>query len=146
LQAGGRAWASRQDVTESTQLIDRWKVFTSKSSSEHAGQSDKEGRRKVLSLTGVLPPESVVTETYVLLGDFDSETEARNCLSYVTTKLFRFLIILRSSAQDIARSAYKFIPDQDFSKTWTDLDLYEKYGLSEQEIEFIDSLVRPMEI
>lgn len=146
LQSGGRGWAPRTDITESTHLIDRWKVFTSKSSSEHAGQSDKEGRRKVLSLTGVLPPASVVTETYVILGDFDTEEEARNCLSYVTTKFFRFLIVLRSSAQDISRSAYKFIPEQDFSRPWTDQDLYEKYGITSEEESFIDSLVRPMEV
>lgn len=146
LQSGGRGWAARSELTEATNLIDRWKVFTSKSSSEHAGQSDKNGRRRVLSLTGVIPPGSVVTETYVLLGDFDSEAEARNCLSYVTTSFFRFLIVLRASGQDISRAAYSFIPKQDFSKSWTDKELYEKYNLSDEEIEFIESMIRPMEL
>jgi site-specific DNA-methyltransferase (adenine-specific) len=146
LQRGGRAWASRSEISEAVELVDRWKVFTSKSSSEHAGQADRDGRRRVLSLTGVLPPGSAVTETYVLLGTFDSEAEARNCLSYVITRLFRFLILLRSSAQDISRAAYSYVPLQDFSRPWTDEDLYAKYGLTDDEIAFIESLVRPMEL
>jgi hypothetical protein len=146
LQSGGRAWAPRSELTEATHLIDRWKVFTSKSSSEHAGQTDRDGRRRVLSLSGILPPGSVMTETYIILGDFDSEEEARNCLSYATTKFFRFLIVLRSSGQDISRASYSFIPMQDFSKPWTDEELYAKYGLDEDETAFIDSLIRPMEV
>jgi site-specific DNA-methyltransferase (adenine-specific) len=146
LQRGGRAWGSRSEISEAVELVDRWKVFTSKSSSEHAGQADRDGRRRVLSLTGVLPPGSAVTETYVLLGTFDSEAEARNCLSYVVTRLFRFLILLRSSAQDVSRAAYSYVPLQDFSRPWTDEDLYAKYGLTDDEIAFIESLVRPMEL
>lgn len=149
LQSGGRSWAKRSELTEAVHPIDRWKVFTSKSSSEHAGQVDKDGRRCVLSLTGVIPPGSVVTETYVLLGllgDFDSEEAARNCLSYVTTEFFRFLIVLRASGQDISRAEYAFIPKQDFSNPWTDEELDAKYGLTDDEIGFIDSNVRPMEL
>ncbi len=145
LQSGGRAWASRSDVKEGVALIDKWKVFTSKSSSEHAGQFDKNGMRKVLSLSGVIPPGSVVTETYVLLGSYDSEAEARNCFSYARTKFFRFLVAARASAQDLPRIAYSFVPMQDFSRPWSDRDLYEKYGLTEGEIELVESTIRPME-
>ncbi|MCX6361140.1 MAG: Eco57I restriction-modification methylase domain-containing protein [Armatimonadetes bacterium] len=145
LQSGGRAWMPRADVTIGRDLIDQWKVFTSKSSSEHAGQMDKNGQRKVLSRSGVLPPGSAVTETYILLGTYDDEVTARNCFSYVTTRLFRFLLIARSSAQDLARSAYSFVPIQDFSKAWTDEDLYAKYGLDSNEIAYIETLIRPMD-
>lgn len=146
LQSGGRAWVSRAEITEGVSLIDKWKVFTSKSSSEHAGQVDKNGMRRVLSLSGVLPPGSVVTETYVLLGTYDSEREARNCFSYATTKFFRFLVGARASAQDLPRIAYSFVPLQDFSRSWSDKDLYAKYGLSDGEIELIESTIRPMEV
>ena len=145
LQSRGRAWTSRREITSGQELIDKWKVFTSKSSSEHAGQVDKNGQRRVLSLSGVIPPGSVVTETYVLLGAFDTEEEARNCFSYVVTRFFRFLIAVRSSAQDLARSAYSFVPRQDFSKAWTDYELFEKYGLAEDEIAYIERLIRPMD-
>jgi site-specific DNA-methyltransferase (adenine-specific) len=146
LQSGGRAWASRSEITTGEDLIDKWKVFTSKSSSEHAGQVDKNGQRRVLSLSGVIPPGSVVTETYILLGAYDTETEARNCFSYVVTRFFRFLLAVRSSAQDLARSAYQFVPLQDFSKPWTDQKLYKKYGLTADEIAYIEKLIRPMEV
>ena len=145
LQSRGRAWTSRSEITSGQELIDKWKVFTSKSSSEHAGQVDKNGQRRVLSLSGVIPPGSVVTETYILLGAFDTEDEARNCFSYVVTKLFRFLIAVRSSAQDLARSAYSFVPKQDFSKAWTDVELFKKYGLAEDEVAYIERLIRPMD-
>jgi site-specific DNA-methyltransferase (adenine-specific) len=146
LQSGGRAWMSRSEVTAGREMIDKWKVFTSKSSSEHAGQVDKNGQRRVLSLSGVIPPGSVVTETYILLGAYDTEREARNCFSYVVTRFFRFLISVRSSAQDLARSTYSFVPLQDFSNTWTDEKLYAKYGLGDDEIAYIEKLIRPMEV
>jgi Eco57I restriction-modification methylase len=146
LQSRGRAWTSRSEVTSGQDLIDKWKVFTSKSSSEHAGQVDKNGQRRVLSLSGVIPPGSVVTETYILLGAYDTEVEARNCFSYVVTRFFRFLIAARSSAQDLARSAYSFVPLQNFSRTWTDKKLYAKYGLTDDEIAYIEKLIRPMEV
>lgn len=145
LQAGGRAWTARKSIEEGGPLIDKWKTFTSKSSSEHAGQADKNGMRRVLSLSGLLPPGSVVTETYVLLGVFDSEAEARNCLSYAMTKFFRFLVATRTSAQDLARAAYSFVPVQDYSKPWTDEELYRKYQLTDDEIALIESMIRPME-
>jgi site-specific DNA-methyltransferase (adenine-specific) len=145
LQSRGRAWTSRSEITSGHELVDKWKVFTSKSSSEHAGQVDKNGQRRVLSLSGVIPPGSVVTETYILLGAFDSEDHARNCFSYVATKLFRFLIAIRSSAQDLARSAYSFVPKQDFSKAWADDELFAKYGLTGDEISYIERLIRPMD-
>jgi len=146
LQNGGRAWARRKEITEGIDLIDKWKVFTSKSSSEHAGQADKNGMRRVLSLSGILPPGSVVTETYVILGAYDSEMEARNCLSYVTTKFFRFLVATRTSAQDLPRVAYSFVPVQDVSRPWTDKDLFTKYNLSADEIALIESTIRPMNL
>ena len=145
LQSGGRAWVARNEIEEGANLIDRWKIFTSKSSSEHAGQVDKNGMRKVLSLSGVLAPGSVVTETYVLLGAYDNEADARNCFSYATTKFFRFLVAARASAQDLPRIAYSFVPLQDFSRPWSDKDLYAKYELSDDEIVLIESTIRPME-
>ncbi|HBY45001.1 MAG TPA: Eco57I restriction-modification methylase domain-containing protein [Thermomicrobiales bacterium] len=146
LQSGGRAWMPRSDVPAGESLIDKWKVFTSKSSSEHAGQVDRNGQRRVLSLSGVIPPGSVVTETYIILGAYDTEEEARHCFSYVVTRLFRFLIAVRSSAQDLARSAYSFVPLQDFSEPWTDERLYVKYGFTDDQVAYIEKLIRPMEI
>jgi site-specific DNA-methyltransferase (adenine-specific) len=146
LQAGGRGWAPRASITEGRNMIDKWKVFTSKSSSEHAGQADKNGMRRVLSLSGILPPGSVCTETYVILGVFDTEDEARNCLSYATSKFFRFLVATRTSAQDLPRSAYSFVPILDYSRSWSDSALQEHYNLDDADVELIDSQIRAMEV
>ena len=144
VQSGGRAWISRSEISIGFDLIDKWKVFTSATSAEHAGQLDKNGQRRVISLLGVIPPGSVVTETYILLGAYDTEKEAQNCYSYVRTKFFRFLVSLRSFTQHLARLTYSFVPIQDFSKAWTDEELYLKYSLTDEEIANIERLIRPM--
>jgi site-specific DNA-methyltransferase (adenine-specific) len=144
LQSGGKGWTSLDNIPTGHELIDQYKVFTSKSSAEHAGQVDKKGQRMVLSLTGILPPNSVVTETYILLGSFASEYEAQSCYSYVRTKLFRYLIATRSSAQDISRAAYEFVPVQSWDQEWTDEKLYAKYGLTDDEIAHIEATIRQM--
>lgn len=144
VQSGGRAWTSRSKISIGFDLIDKWKVFTSATSAEHAGQLDKNGQRRVISLLGVIPPGSVVTETYILLGAYDTEEEAQNCYSYVRTKFFRFLVSLRSFTQHLARLTYSFVPIQDFSKAWTDEELYLKYNLTDEEIANIETLIRPM--
>jgi site-specific DNA-methyltransferase (adenine-specific) len=141
-QSGGSGWARRDEIQKGREAIDRWKVFTSKSSAEHAGQPNKHGQRRVLSKSGVLPPGSVVTESYVILGVFDTEQEARNCMSYVSTRLFRYLLIARCSGQDLARSAYRFVPEQDYFQAWSDAQLYKKYGLTPVEVEHIESTIR----
>lgn len=75
-----------------------------------------------------------------------SKEEAENIISYITTKFFRFLVAIKTSTQDIAPKAYEFVPIQDFSKTWTDNELYLKYDLVKEEIDFIESMIRPMDV
>ncbi|MEY8291572.1 Eco57I restriction-modification methylase domain-containing protein [Carnobacteriaceae bacterium 52-44] len=90
-------------------------------------------------------PNSVATETYIMVGPFNSEDEAKNSISYIRTKFFHFMVGLRKVTQHATSKVYKFVPIQDFSKPWTDEELYEKYDLSEDEINFIESIVRPFE-
>lgn len=52
----------------------------------------------------------------------------------------------RKNTQDAMRNAYSFVPIQNFDESWTDKKLYNKYGLTSEEIEFIESMVRPMEL
>lgn len=132
----------RGQVPKGLDLIDKWKIFAGKSSSEHAGQADKNGQRRVLSRTGLIPPGSVVTESFIILGAFESEEEAKNCLSYVMTKFVRFLLVARSSGQDLGKSAYQFVPKQDFSKKWTDEDLFAKYGMTDAECIYVTQMIR----
>ena len=89
---------------------------------------------------------SCCSETYLVVGTFPSETIAVNCISYMTTRFFRFLVLLKKNTQNAAKGVYQFVPIQDFSESWTDEKLYKKYGLTQEEIAFIESMIRPMEL
>ena len=67
-------------------------------------------------------------------------------MSYISTKFFRFLVSVRKISQDATQKVYQFVPMQDFSKPWTDAELYAKYGLTDEEIAFIESMIRPMDL
>lgn len=90
-------------------------------------------------------PNSCCTETYLLIGPFEERTVAENIISYTQTKFFHFVLSLKKITQNTMKSAYSFVPMQDFSKPWTDEELYRKYGLTEEEIAFIEKMVRPMD-
>lgn len=88
---------------------------------------------------------SCCSETYLMIGPFDTTTECENVMSYIRTKFFRFLVLLRKNTQHATSKVYQFVPLQDFSHPWTDEMLYKKYNLTEDEIAFIESMIRPME-
>lgn len=67
-------------------------------------------------------------------------------MSYIQTRFFRFLVSLRKISQDATSKVYSFVPLQDFSRPWTDADLYAKYNLTDEEIAFIESMIRPMDL
>ncbi|MDO4698476.1 MAG: Eco57I restriction-modification methylase domain-containing protein [Pasteurellaceae bacterium] len=96
-------------------------------------------------------PNSVCSQTYLVIG-YDpekhnfSKEECLNMISYIKTKFFRYLVSIKKKTQNGPRGVYEFVPIQDFSKPWTDEELYQKYNLSQEEIEFIEKMVRPMEI
>lgn len=144
--SGGDGFIERDLVTAGHAYIDTWKVLISKTSHDHAGMPDKDGMRRVLSRVEILPPGTVCTESYVVVWGLSSRTEAENCASYLTTCFARFLISLLSYSQDITSERFHFVPTQDFSTTHTDADLYLKYGLSAEEIVFIESMIRRMEL
>lgn len=89
--------------------------------------------------------QSCCTETYLVVSTFDDMFMAENLITYIKTKFFRFLVLLTKNTQNAPRSVYQFVPIQDFSHPWTDEMLYKKYKLTEEEIAFIESMIRPME-
>jgi site-specific DNA-methyltransferase (adenine-specific) len=143
--SGGDRRIDRKDVVKGTELIGKWKVLLSKTSSEHAGQPDKSGRKRVLSRIEVMQPDSVATESYLIVGPFKSEQEAKHAAEYLRTRFARFLVSAILLTQNITRGSFAFVPTQDFSKLWTDETLYTKYLLTQDEIEFIESTIRVME-
>lgn len=142
--SGGDSRIHRADVPKGAAIVDEWKVLLSKTSSEHAGQTDKSGRKRVLSRIEIMAPASVATESYLIVGPFLSEAEARNAAGYLRTRFVRFLISAILLTQNITRSSFAFVPTQDFSRSWRDEDLYAKYDLSADEITLIESQIKPM--
>lgn len=120
--------------------INAYKVFISKAYGERG-----DFPYLVLGKPFIGAPNSLCTETYLLIGPFQDQNEAQNVISYIKTKFFRFLVLLKKNTQNAVRGVYEFVPMQDFSKPWTDEELYAKYNLTQEEIDFIESMIRPME-
>ena len=93
----------------------------------------------------IASPGELCTETFIQIGPFHSQEEAQNALTYFKTKFFRALVGIREQDQGASKAVYQFVPMQDFSKPLTDEFLYDKYNLSQEEINFIESMIRPME-
>ena len=123
-------------IEKNKDLIKNWKVLIPKA----IGTGDM--KTDILK-PFISEPNSVCTETYLAIGPFNTKEIAENVISYMNTKFFHFLLGLKKITQNSTKDSYSFIPMQDFSKSWTDKELYEKYKLSKEEIEFIESMVRP---
>jgi len=135
----------RADITTGTDIIDKWKVITSYVGYDHAGNPDQDGKRRVLSKVDILPPGYVCTETYLVVGSYNTEAEAQNLLAYMRTKFFRFLLSQFMYSHHITKDCYGFVPILDMTVRWTDEMLYKRYGLTDDEIAFIESKIRPMD-
>ena len=146
ISSSGKQYVDKASITKNYDWIKKYKVIFSKATSEHGGQVGKSGKRRVLSSIKVLKPNSACTQTYLLAGSFDNEIEARNLEKYLYTRFLRFLLLLGTTSQDLSKEKFCFVPVQDFSKEWSDDLLFEKYSLNDEEIKFIDSMIRPMEI
>ena len=90
-------------------------------------------------------PNSCCTQTYLVIGPFANEKRCRSVIRYIRTKFFHFMLNIKKNTQDAMRGVYQFVPQQDFDKEWTDEKLYRKYGLTAEEIAYIEKMVRPME-
>lgn len=136
---------SRTKIQVGTEMIDKWKVVTSYVGFDHAGNPGKDGRRKVFSRINILLPGTVCTETYLVLGAYKTKKEAANLVAYVKTRFFRFLVAQFMYSHHLTKSAYAFVPILDMHERWTADQLAERYGLTDGEIEFINSMIRPMD-
>ena len=137
---GGVSYINRDEITTNIDWIPCHKVLISMA----YGAGD-DFPHQIINVPIYAQPESCCTETYVVIGPFESHEAAMNVISYVKTKLFRFLVMLRKHTQHAAKGVYSFVPLQNFSKPWTDEELYKKYKLNDEEIAFIESMIRPMD-
>lgn len=143
----GMFYISDDEITKGQNLVNKYKVLVSKTGSEHAGEPSKDGKYRVFSSSmKVLGKGDVCTHSYFVIGGYDQKDFAENLFSYLQTKFVRFLILQSMTSINLSKSVFQFVPKQDFSKPWTDEELYEKYGVTDEEIAFIDSMIRPMDL
>ena len=124
------------EIPKGNNLINKWKILTPKAVG--SGNSNVDWIKPIIA-----EPHSICTETYVVTGPFVSKEVCQNICKYINTKFFHFLLSLKKHTQDCLQKSFMFIPLQDFSKSWTDKELYAKYKLTDEEITFIESMVRP---
>ena len=141
----GEGYINRSDIPQGASSVDLYKIMISRVTSEHAGEPDKSGMYKVIAKMQLLEPGEVCTDSYIIAFPTKSKTDATNFYLFLKTKFARFLLLQALSSINLAKDTYVFVPSQDFSKTWTDEELYIKYGLSEEEASFIESMIKPME-
>lgn len=143
-QKGGTGFITRSSITTGLDLIDKWKLFVGYAA-PGTGNRDTYPHR-IISTPFIGAPGTISSETYLCIGPFESKEAAESALSYLSCRLTRMLILLHKSSQHVTRKVYTFVPIQDWSRTWTDADLYERYNLTADEIAFIEKIVRPMEL
>lgn len=131
----------RSQITKNVHLMDKWKLLVPKAGSD-GGQKIPDS---VLGKPWLAAPPSVATQTFIAFW-VDSEAEALSIQSYYKTKFFRFIVSLRKITQDALRQTYTWVPIQTWDREWKDSDLYAKYDLTKDEIEYIESVIRPMDV
>lgn len=141
---GGIGYVDRNKINKEIDVIDKWKVFIGRAA---PGTGNKDSYpHKIISTPFIGEPGSISSWTYMHIGPFSEKCEAESVLSYLSCRLTRFLILLHKPSQDTTRKVYTFVPVQDWTQKWTDADLYKKYGLSDEEITFVEKIVRPMDL
>ena len=143
-QNGGTGYVSRESISAGLEYVDAWKIYVGRAA-PGTGNRDTYPHR-ILSTPFIGEPGSVCSETYLCIGPFATKAEAENALCYLTCRLTRLLILLHKPSQDTTRKVYTFVPKQDWSRPWTDADLYARYGITKDEIDFIEKVVRPMDL
>lgn len=143
-QNGGTGYIARRSVSIGVDLIDKWKVYVGRAA-PGTGNRDTYPHR-IISTPFLGEPGTISSETYLCVGPFDSRSHAESVLSYLSCRLTRFLILLHKPSQDTTRRVYTFVPTQEWTRQWTDKDLYAKYALSTSEIAFMEKIVRPMDL
>ncbi len=146
ITSAGTGKISQDKVASNEYLIKKWKVLLSKASNDHGGQPDKEGKRRIFSRIEVMPPKTVCTESYLVVGGYDSEVEAENMANYLKTRFCRFLVSTILLTQNITKGKFIFVPSLSMKEKWNDNKLYKQFELTKDEIAFIESMIRPMDL
>ena len=134
-------FVKREEILQNQKWIDEHKIYISM-----AYGAGEDFPHQIINKPFYGEPNSCCTETYLVIGTFLTQSEAFNAITYMSTKFFRFLVLLRKNTQHAYKNVYSFVHMQDFNEPWTDEKLYVKYGLTADEIAFIESMIRPMDL
>lgn len=146
LTSKGIQYVARDDVKKNVNLIDSFKVLTGRLVPSNGELDLKPGDTyKVIPNTRIINPGQINTETYLDIGVFDTLEEAKNFELYLCSKFVRFLLRQAISSLNITRDSFRFVPMLDFSESYTDAQLFEMFGLSDEEADYIERIMRPME-
>lgn len=134
----GVGYVDKKYIRKGQELVDAVKIFVPRV----WGAGDPATDRIQPFIVG---ENSCSTETYLTVGPFANEKEAENAISYMQTKFFHFMVSLIKNTQQAMQKVYALVPNQDYTRPWVDKELYDKYGLTDEEIAFIESMIKPME-
>lgn len=134
-------YVSKDKIIQNQSWINEYKVFITM-----AYGAGEEFPHQILNKPFLGEKNTCCTETYLVIGPFSSKKRAENVMSYIQSKFFRMLVLLNKPTQHATSKVYRFVPIVNFDEPWTDEKLYAKYGLTEEEIAFIESMIRPMDI
>jgi hypothetical protein len=143
LESCGYGWVKTSDIPKGHKTINIHKVYMPKA-------YGTAGDPNVIGIPFYGEPNSACSFSYIVIGyhpekhNYNKE-ECLNIISYMKTKFFRYMDTIRKKTQDNPSPVFQFVPLQDFSRPWTDADLYAKYGLTDEEVTFIESMIKPME-
>jgi len=135
------ARVARTVVRKNATLVDSWKVLVPEAYG--AGEAIP---HQILGRAIVASPPSACTQSYLAVGPFKSRQEAESFAAYYRTRFFRFIVSLRKITQHALRSTYTWVPRQSWDRAWTDEELYAKYGLTDDEVRYMESQIKPMEL
>ena len=137
---GYSGYVTPSQVKKGQSLIKPYKVFISKAYGERGPYP-----YFFLGKPFLGEKNSCCSQSYLVIGPFNSKEHAKNVMSYIRTRFFRFMVMLKKNSQDNMSYVFECVPLQDFSKPWTDQDLYDKYNLTKSEVSFIESMIKPMD-
>jgi site-specific DNA-methyltransferase (adenine-specific) len=130
---------TKAQISKNERLIPLWKVIMTKA---YGGGSAVPN--KIIGAPIVAGPNSACTETYLVVGAYINDYEAKNLKAYIETKFFRFMLSLKKNTQDVNQGKFQFVPQMDMTQLWDDEKLYAYFDITPEEREFIESMIKEM--
>ncbi|MBN2835402.1 MAG: Eco57I restriction-modification methylase domain-containing protein [Candidatus Delongbacteria bacterium] len=130
-------------IKKGKKLVNVWKVFISKADGA-AGQIGNPIPARIIGKAEVGAPNVICSETFLVVGPFETENQAINVSKYMSTKFFRFMVGIRKN-KNMTQDTYKYAPLLTSNQIWTDIELYNKFDLDQEDIEYIEKYIKELD-